>query len=188
MRGESLTDKGNSRLERRAAPLLAMARERALESARAIAKGGDPRRASNGVPTFAKAAETVIAIHSENWKPGSRSEENWRASLRDYAMPRLGDRRVDAVTTGDVMAVLLPIWSSKRETARRLRHRIGAVMKWSVAQGYRTDNPAGDALSAALPKNGVRIEHPQGAAARRGPRSRREGARVGRLPGPCAGL
>ena len=74
-------------------------------------------------------------------------------------MPRLGDRRVDAVTTGDVMAVLLPIWSSKRETARRLRHRIGAIMKWSVAQGYRTDNRGGDALSAALPKNGVRIEH-----------------------------
>ena len=121
--------------------------------------GGDPRRASNGVPTFAKAAEAVIAIHSENWKPGSRSEESWRASLRDYAMPRLGERRVDSVTTGDVMAVLLPIWSTKRETARRLRHRIGAVMKWAVAQGYRTDNPAGDALSAALPKNGVRIEH-----------------------------
>ena len=138
---------------------LAMARERAVENARAIAQGGDPRHASNGVPTFAKAAETVIAIHSENWKPGSRSEESWRASLRDYAMPRLGDRRVDSVTTGDVMAVLLPIWSSKRETARRLRHRIGAVMKWAVAQGYRTDNPAGDALSAALPKNGVRIEH-----------------------------
>ncbi|MDE0366494.1 MAG: Arm DNA-binding domain-containing protein, partial [Gammaproteobacteria bacterium] len=52
---------------------LAMARERAVENARAIAQGGDPRHASNGVPTFAKTAETVIAIHSENWKPGSRS-------------------------------------------------------------------------------------------------------------------
>ena len=106
-----------------------MARERAVENARAITLGRDPRRASNGVPTFAKAAETVIAIHAQNWRPGSRSEETWRSSLRDYAMPRLGDRRVDAVTTGDVMAVLLPIWSTKRETARRLRHRIGAVMK-----------------------------------------------------------
>ena len=138
---------------------LAMARERAVENARAIAQGGDPQRASNGVPTFAKACETIIAIHAENWKPGSRSEETWRTSLRDYAMPRLGERRVNTVTTGDVMSVLLPIWSTKRETARRLRHRIGAVMKWAIAQGYRTDNPAGDVLSAALPKNGVRIEH-----------------------------
>ena len=138
---------------------LAMARERALENARAIAQGRDPRRASHGVPTFTRASETVIAIHAENWRPGSRSEESWRTSLRDYAMPRLGNKRVDAVTTADVMAVLLPIWSTKRETARRLRHRIGAVMKWAVAQGYRADNPAGDAISAALPKNGVRIEH-----------------------------
>ena len=138
---------------------LAMARERALENARAIAQGRDPRRASNGVPTFARAAEIVLAIHAVNWKPGSRSEHTWRSSLRDYALPRLGSMRVDAVTTADVMAVLLPIWSTKRETARRLRHRIGAVMKWAVAQGYRADNPAGDAISAALPKNSVRIEH-----------------------------
>ena len=78
-------------------------------------------------------------------------------SLRDYALPRLGSMRVDAVTTADVMAVLLPIWSTKRETARRLRNRIGAVMKWAVAQGYHIDNPAGDAISAALPRTGVRI-------------------------------
>ena len=138
---------------------LAMARERALENARAVAQGRDPRRASNSVPTFAKAAEIVLAIHAVNWKPGSRSEETWRTSLRDYALPRLGTMRVDAINTADVMAVLLPIWSIKRETARRLRHRIGAVMKWAVAQGYRGDNPAGDAISAALPKTGQRIEH-----------------------------
>ena len=54
------------------------------------------------------------------------------------------------------MAVLLPIWNEKRETARRVRQRIGTIMKWAVAQGYRHDNPAGDAIGAALPKsNGI---------------------------------
>ena len=138
---------------------LAMARQRALENARALAQGRDPRRASHGVPSFASACETVLAIHALNWKPGSRSEDIWRASMRDYALPRLGSLRVDAVTTADVMAVLLPIWPTKRETARRLRQRIGAVMKWAVAQGYRADNPAGDAISAALPRTGGRIVH-----------------------------
>ncbi len=65
----------------------------------------------------------------------------------------------DRIGTADVMEVLLPIWSTKRETARRVRQRISAVMKWAVAQGYREDNPAGDAISAALPKNGVRRQH-----------------------------
>ena len=57
------------------------------------------------------------------------------------------------------MAVLLPIWNEKRVTARRVRHRISAVMRWAVAQGYREDNPAGEAIGAALPKNGVRPQH-----------------------------
>ena len=39
------------------------------------------------------------------------------------------------ISTADVMAVLLPIWNEKPETARRVRQRIGAIMKWAVAQG-----------------------------------------------------
>ena len=57
------------------------------------------------------------------------------------------------------MAVLIPHWHTKTETMRRVRQRIGAVMKWAVAQGYRDDNPAGDAISAALPKTGTVRKH-----------------------------
>ena len=137
---------------------LAMAGDRALANARAIAEGRDPRRRMRQVPTFAKANGTVIAIHAENWK-SERTDGQWPASMHDYVMPRLARKRVDAVTTADIMAVLLPIWSTKRVTAGRMRQRIGAVMKWAVAQGYRDDNPAGDAISAALPKAAVRQQH-----------------------------
>ena len=117
-----------------------------------------PRAATRAAPrpphrTFAEACETVIAIHAGNWKRGGRTEESWRATLRDYALPRLGAMPVDAIAGADVMAVLLPIWFTKRNTARNVRQRIDAVMKWAVAQGHRPDNPAGDALSAALPNN-----------------------------------
>ena len=70
------------------------------------------------IPTFAEAVEKVIAVHSAGWKDGSRSERLWRSSLRDYAMPKLGERPVDRIQTADVMAVLLPIWNEKRETAK----------------------------------------------------------------------
>ena len=79
--------------------------------------------------------------------------------MRDYALPRLGTRPVNRIHTSDVMAVLLPIWNEKRETAKRVRRRISAVMRWAVAQGYREDNPAGEAIGAALPRNGVRRRH-----------------------------
>ncbi|MDE0419927.1 MAG: site-specific integrase [Gammaproteobacteria bacterium] len=138
---------------------LAMARERALENARAIAQGRDPRRSARAVPTFAEALDTVIGIHAPNWKDRAGSERQWRASLATYALPRIGDKTVDAVTSADVMAVLLPIWSVKRVTAGRVRQRIGAVMKWAVAQGLRADNPAGDAISAALPRTAAVRRH-----------------------------
>ena len=83
---------------------LAKARELALENARAINEGRDPRQTSNSVPTFAKALETVIAIHAENWKDRGRSEQQWRASLGDYAMQRLADKHVDEIDTTDVIA------------------------------------------------------------------------------------
>ena len=81
----------------------------------------------------------------------------------------MGGKSVDAVTAADVMDVLLPIWSTRRVTATRVRQRIGAVMKWAIARGLRDDNPAGDAIAAALPKTAGDVERPsRGRAVRRG--------------------
>ena len=140
---------------------LAEARQAAFKYRKIARAGGDPLalKRHKDVPTFAEAVETVIAIHREGWKNAGKSEKQWRASLRDYAMKRLGRKRVDQITTADVMAVLIPHWHTKNETMRRVRQRIGAVMKWAVAQGFRGDNPAGDAISAALPKTGTMRQH-----------------------------
>ena len=138
---------------------LAEAREAALNNRRAIAKGRDPRARSPRVPSFAEAAEQVIRIHAQGWKKGGKSEAQWRSSLNRFVLPYLGDRPVNEIQPRDVMSVLLPIWNALPETARRIRRRIGSVMKWAVAQGYRTDNPAGDALSAALPRNATAPRH-----------------------------
>ena len=57
------------------------------------------------------------------------------------------------------MAVLEPLWNEKRETARRVKQRISAICRWAVAQGHRTDDPAGVVVEAALPRNGVQRRH-----------------------------
>ena len=141
---------------------LAEAREVAFDNRKLARAGGDPtalKRRPN-VPTLEQAAETVIAIHAAGWRDGGKSEKQWRASLRDYAMPRLGHKRVDEVCSSDVLGVLVPIWSQKPETARRVRQRIGAIMKWAIAEGHRDDNPAGEAIAAALPRhNGAKTHH-----------------------------
>ena len=134
---------------------LAEARAKARANARGVAQGTDPRAAVTTIPTFRDAVDKVIALHRATWKDGGKPAAQWQASLDAYAMPRLGNKPVDGVKTADVMAVLMPIWNEKRGTARRVRQRLSAVMKWAVAQGYRDDNPAGDAIGAALPKHGA---------------------------------
>ncbi|MCY4164980.1 MAG: tyrosine-type recombinase/integrase [Gammaproteobacteria bacterium] len=128
------------------------AREQALRNRRAIAKGKDPRSRPRLVPTFADAVEKTIEIHAQAWKEGGKSEGQWRSSLRNYVLAHLGAQPVDAIQPRDVMNVLMPIWGTMPESARRIRQRISIVMKWAVAQGYRTDNPADSALNAALPR------------------------------------
>ena len=144
-------------------PLVSLveARAAAFDNRKLARAGGDPLALKRrpDIPIFEEAARTVIAIHKPTWRDGGKSAGQWESSLRQYAFPRLGAKRVDTIATADVMAVLLPIWTEKAETARRIRQRIGAVMKWAVAQGYRGDNPAGDAIAAALPRTGGTRRH-----------------------------
>lgn len=62
------------------------------------------------------------------------------------------------VGTADVLAVLMLFWTEKPETARRVRQRIGTVMKWAIAQGWRQDNPA-ENIEQALPKTSKVQQH-----------------------------
>ncbi|MCE2528024.1 MAG: integrase arm-type DNA-binding domain-containing protein, partial [Actinomycetia bacterium] len=135
------------------------ARTKALEYLRIGRTGGDPSDARSQVPTFEQAAEKVIQLHQPKWKPGGRSEEQWRASLANYVFPRIGNKPVNKVTTHDVMVCLAPIWYSRSTTARRTRQRISAIMRWSIAHGYRADNPGDDRITAALGKNTKRPQH-----------------------------
>ena len=132
---------------------LAEARQAAWDNRRIARAGGDPRANGTRVsPAFDEAAEQVIGMHRPAWREGGGSEAQWRASLEAHVFPHIGRKPVHLVDTADVMAVLMPLWTSRHETAKRVRHRVSAVMRWAIAQGYRADNPAGEALGAALPK------------------------------------
>ena len=137
---------------------LAEARATAFERWKIAKAGGDPRTEDGKAalaPTFAEAAEAVIAMHTPTWR-SPKSGPQWRSSLETYTYPSIGELPVSEITPGHVMAVLLPIWNDKRETARRVKQRISAICRCAVAQGYRTDDPAGIVVDAALPRNAVK--------------------------------
>lgn len=129
------------------------AREAALENRKLARAGGDPlqaKREAQAVLTFEEAARKVHELHRPSWRNAKHAAQ-FISTLETYAFPTMGNIRVSDVTTADVLGVLTPIWLEKAETARRVRQRIGTVMKWAVAQGWRQDNPA-DTISSALPK------------------------------------
>lgn len=139
---------------------LAEARAKALENRRLARAGGDPlqaKRAAEAVQTFEEAARKVHALHRPTWKNPKHAAQ-FLATLETYAFPKIGNLRAQDVTSADVLAVLMPIWTTIPETARRVRQRIGMVMKWAIAQGWRQDNPA-ENISQALPKLNTAQEH-----------------------------
>ncbi len=136
---------------------LAEARKRALQNRQAIEEGRNPRAAAT--PTFTEATAKVIELHSTKWRPGSRSRRIWETSLQTYTHPTLGEKLVSDITSADVMACFAPIWHTKPETARRLLQRVAAIMKWAIAAGHRTDNPADDRIRAALGTNNTQRQH-----------------------------
>ena len=142
---------------------LKQAREIASGNKRAARAGRDPiaerDQLHNRPPTFRTAAEEVIKLLEPQWT-NPKSLEQWQSSLANYVYPALGRMRVDAIRTSDVLSVLSPIWSEKRETASRVRQRISAAMRWSMANGYRTDDPAAkEVITQVLPRRRTPVNH-----------------------------
>jgi integrase len=78
-------------------------------------------------------------VHFRNAKHSAQ----WTSTLEQYAYSVIGDKRIGAISLVDIEAILRPIWSTKTETASRLRSRIEAVIDYAyVAEGIDRRNPA----------------------------------------------
>lgn len=148
-----------------AAPLvsLAEAREAALQHRKAARAGDDPvaaKRRTMGVLSFEEAARKVHELSKPTWRNDKHGDQ-WLNTLATYAFPTLGAKRIDTISSADVLGALAAIWNEKPETARRVKQRIGTVFKWAMANGWRVDNPA-DTITKALPKHDrSKVEHRQ---------------------------
>jgi integrase len=149
---------------------LAEARQKAAEGRRLLLDGTDPieaRRASRAAQakavTFREAAEAYIAAHQPGWRSNKHLRQ-WEQSLASYAYPVLGDMKVDAIETADVLRALAPVWVDKPVSAGRIRNRIELVLDAAKARGLRSgENPAAwrGHLDKLLPKKSKvhEVEH-----------------------------
>ena len=131
---------------------LARAREKATEYRDLIAEGRDPvaEKRAPAMPTFREAAHAVHKTNKPRWR-NARHAAGWIQTLERHAMPVLGNTPVDKIDRGDVLRVLTPIWTTRPETARRVRQRMRSVFRWAMAHEFIEINPAGEAIDGALP-------------------------------------
>ncbi len=132
---------------------LKMARTKADSCRTALAEGNDPiteKRAAESAAkiaagrdkTFDDCAKEYIDDHRAEWKSAKHAQQ-WTNTLAAYASPIIGRRPISDITTADIKRILNPIWTSKHETAGRVRGRIESIIDWATAHELRTgENPA----------------------------------------------
>jgi hypothetical protein len=138
------------------------AREAAFLTRQKIAQGIDSvaerKQERQVIPTFRKAAEMVHEEHQKAWKNG-KHQDQWIATLKSYAFPKMGDRLVSEIEGSLIRDVLAPIRLTKPETARRVRQRIGTVLDWSYARRFRATEAPMRSLSKGLPRQPKKESH-----------------------------
>ena len=131
---------------------LAQARSFAAANRASVAEGQDPMADKRKplMPTFQEAAHETHKANLKRWR-NQKHAISWMQTLERYAFPVLGNLPIDQINKSDVLAVLTPIWGVRQETARRVRQRIGAIMRWAMAKDFIEKNPAGEVIDGALP-------------------------------------
>ena len=127
---------------------LADARRRRDDAYKLISEGRDPI-AERKRPDQATAKSVTFGAFADALVPelakGFRNEKHkaqWTSTLNTYAAS-LRSKLVADITTDDVLAVLSPIWTTKNETAARVRGRIEKILDAAKAKDLRTgENPA----------------------------------------------
>lgn len=137
------------------------AREKAFAMRKIAREGGDPLQSKHiekSIPIFAKAAERVWELKRPSWKNVKHAQQ-WINTLRDFAFPVLGNRRIDSIASADILRVLTPIWLEKPETAKRLHQRLSVVFDWAKASGYRQGDSPMEGVRDVLPKQNHKPKH-----------------------------
>jgi len=136
------------------------ARDKAREGRKVAKAGLDPslerKKAMRLIPTFKEAAERYHRAVKGSWRNGKHADQ-WLSTLETHAFPLIGSTRVDHIDAPTVQSVLLPIWLTLPETARRVRQRVGSVLDYAHGQSWREAETPRNAVNSLM----KRIKQPR---------------------------
>ena len=121
------------------------AREQALINRRVARAGGDPIAERNhemglSMP-FKDATLEVYKANQPLWE-NEKHAKQWLATMENHVFPKIGTKPVGSIQSTDILAVLEPIWTSKPDTAKKIRQRLNMVINWARGKRlYTGDDP-----------------------------------------------
>ena len=141
---------------------LSDARQKLVNAKKIIYEGKDPIKLKKEKQielkrksiTFKKIRDEFIETFQVEWS-NSKHKNQWINTLKTYADPIIGDLAPSEIKTHHVLSILKPIWSSKHETASRVRQRLERIFSYCIASDFMDrPNPASlkDNLEFLLPK------------------------------------
>lgn len=112
---------------------------------------------------FETCAKMYINSQKVAWK-NPKHIQQWENSLTNYAYDVIGKMPVDTIEHSHIMKILDPIWTTKTETASRVRNRIELILSWATVRNFRSgENPARwrGYLDQLLPKRSLvqKVKH-----------------------------
>ena len=141
---------------------LSDARQKLVNAKKIIYEGKDPIKLKKEKQielkrksiTFKKIRDEFIETFQVEWS-NSKHKNQWINTLKTYADPIIGDLAPSEIKTHHILSILKPIWSSKHETASRVRQRLERIFSYCIASDFMDrPNPASlkDNLEFLLPK------------------------------------
>jgi hypothetical protein len=110
---------------------------------RASAQASEGRVRCRGADVHSVALECIKA-EAPGWK-NKRTVLLWRNSLERWAFPVLADLPVADIDRAAVRRGIDQVWTTRPATAKKVLRRIGAVLRYAAAHGWRANDNVADA-------------------------------------------
>jgi integrase len=96
----------------------------------------------NGIKTFREFSLECLQKKRLEWT-NTKHADQWLYTLEEFAFPVIGHLPVNQVTMEHILAILTPIWTTRTETASRLRGRLEWILAAATTLRLREgSNPA----------------------------------------------
>ena len=94
------------------------------------------------IPTFREYSALFISRKAPEWRH-PKHKQKWTNTLRNHANPVIGHLPIREIETHHLVTLFTPIWTTKTETAMKLRQRIETIIDSATVEGFfNSANPA----------------------------------------------